>query len=68
MIGDTCAPLCVPLRMALAEIRISYALVWGGSLLQCFSLFMLSLCKREQLYQVTRPSPSILSCFLSSFA
>ncbi|KAJ7884520.1 MFS general substrate transporter [Mycena leptocephala] len=29
-----------------------YALVWGGSLLQCFSLFMLSLCKREQLYQI----------------
>ncbi|KAJ7246882.1 MFS general substrate transporter [Mycena haematopus] len=27
-------------------------LVFGGCLLQCFSLFMLSLCKREQFYQV----------------
>ncbi|KAJ6529667.1 MFS general substrate transporter [Mycena capillaripes] len=29
-----------------------YHLMWGGSLLQCFSLFMLSLCKREQFYQI----------------
>ncbi|KAJ7899696.1 MFS general substrate transporter [Mycena leptocephala] len=29
-----------------------YLLLWGGSFLQCFSLFMLSLCKREQLYQI----------------
>ena len=30
----------------------SYHLVIGGSLLQSFSLFMLSLCKQEQLYGV----------------
>ncbi|KAF8126680.1 MFS general substrate transporter [Mycena galopus ATCC 62051] len=29
-----------------------YLLVCGGSLLQCFSLFMLSLCQREQFYQI----------------
>ncbi|KAJ6533336.1 major facilitator superfamily domain-containing protein [Mycena vulgaris] len=29
-----------------------YLLVWSGSLLQAFSLFMLSLCKREQFYQI----------------
>ncbi|KAJ7610716.1 MFS general substrate transporter [Mycena polygramma] len=29
-----------------------YFLVCGGALLQCFSLFMLSLCKRQQLYQI----------------
>ncbi|KAJ7159022.1 major facilitator superfamily domain-containing protein [Mycena crocata] len=29
-----------------------YALLYGGSLLLCFSLFMLSLCKPEQLYQI----------------
>ncbi|KAJ7813776.1 major facilitator superfamily domain-containing protein [Mycena olivaceomarginata] len=29
-----------------------YLLVTGGSLLQCFSLFMLSLCKPEQYYQI----------------
>ncbi|KAF7350239.1 MFS general substrate transporter [Mycena venus] len=27
-------------------------LVWGGSVLQCFSLFMLSLCKQERFYQI----------------
>ncbi|KAJ7857458.1 major facilitator superfamily domain-containing protein [Mycena olivaceomarginata] len=29
-----------------------YLLLYGGSLLQCFSLFMLSLCKPQKLYQV----------------
>ncbi|KAJ7923441.1 major facilitator superfamily domain-containing protein [Mycena leptocephala] len=29
-----------------------YRLVCGGALLQCFSLFMLSLCKPQQLYQI----------------
>ncbi|KAJ7182326.1 major facilitator superfamily domain-containing protein [Mycena crocata] len=29
-----------------------YALLYGGSFLLCFSLFMLSLCKPEQLYQI----------------
>nr|GAT49584.1 MFS general substrate transporter [Mycena chlorophos] len=29
-----------------------YQLLWGGSLLQCFSLFMLSLCKPQKLYQI----------------
>ncbi|KAF7350547.1 MFS general substrate transporter [Mycena sanguinolenta] len=29
-----------------------YLLVCGGALLQCFSLFMLSLCKPQQLYQI----------------
>ncbi|KAJ6529658.1 major facilitator superfamily domain-containing protein [Mycena capillaripes] len=29
-----------------------YHLMWGGSLLQCFSLFMLSFCKREHWYQI----------------
>ncbi|KAJ6466027.1 major facilitator superfamily domain-containing protein [Mycena vitilis] len=29
-----------------------HLLVWGGCLLQGFCLFMLSLCKREQLYQI----------------
>ncbi|KAJ7065707.1 MFS general substrate transporter [Mycena amicta] len=29
-----------------------YSLLYGGSLLQCFSLFMLSLCKPQQLYQI----------------
>ncbi|KAJ7122233.1 major facilitator superfamily domain-containing protein [Mycena epipterygia] len=29
-----------------------YLLLYGGSFLQCFSLFMLSLCKREQFYQI----------------
>ncbi|KAJ7496619.1 major facilitator superfamily domain-containing protein [Mycena latifolia] len=27
-------------------------LVYGGCFIQCFSLFMLSLCKRDQLYQI----------------
>ncbi|KAJ7662826.1 MFS general substrate transporter [Mycena polygramma] len=35
-----------------------HILLCGGCLLQCFSLFMLSLCKREQLYQV-RSTPSV---------
>ncbi|KAF8212659.1 MFS general substrate transporter [Mycena galopus ATCC 62051] len=29
-----------------------YYLIYGGALLQCFSLFMLSLCKPQQLYQI----------------
>ncbi|KAJ7501905.1 major facilitator superfamily domain-containing protein [Mycena galericulata] len=29
-----------------------YALLYGGATLQCFSLFMLSLCKPEQFYQI----------------
>ncbi|KAJ7844683.1 MFS general substrate transporter [Mycena leptocephala] len=29
-----------------------YRLVCGGALLQCFSLFMLSLCKPQQFYQI----------------
>ncbi|KAJ7635461.1 major facilitator superfamily domain-containing protein [Mycena polygramma] len=29
-----------------------HLLLCGGCLLQCFSLFMLSLCQREQLYQI----------------
>ncbi|KAF7336186.1 MFS general substrate transporter [Mycena venus] len=29
-----------------------YLLMYGGSLLQCFSLFMLSLCKPQKLYQI----------------
>ncbi|KAF7343785.1 MFS general substrate transporter [Mycena sanguinolenta] len=29
-----------------------YLLLYGGSLLQCFSLFILSLCKPQKLYQV----------------
>ncbi|KAJ7330316.1 MFS general substrate transporter [Mycena albidolilacea] len=29
-----------------------YHLMWGGGLLQCFSLFMLSFCKHEQWYQI----------------
>ncbi|KAJ7049343.1 MFS general substrate transporter [Mycena amicta] len=29
-----------------------YYLLYGGSLLQCFSLFMLSLCTPQQLYQI----------------
>ncbi|KAJ7820545.1 MFS general substrate transporter [Mycena leptocephala] len=29
-----------------------YALLYGGSILMCFSLFMLSLCKPDQFYQI----------------
>ncbi|KAJ7433451.1 hypothetical protein B0H11DRAFT_2296850 [Mycena galericulata] len=29
-----------------------YFLLYGGSALMCFSLFMLSLCKPEQFYQI----------------
>ncbi|KAJ7511314.1 MFS general substrate transporter [Mycena galericulata] len=29
-----------------------YALLYGGATLQCFSLFMLSVCKPEQFYQI----------------
>ncbi|KAF7313055.1 MFS general substrate transporter [Mycena kentingensis (nom. inval.)] len=29
-----------------------YYILWGGSLLQCFSLFMLSLCKPQSVYQI----------------
>lgn len=35
------------------ETVASYHLIIGGGVLQCFSLFMLSLCKPQQLYQVS---------------
>jgi hypothetical protein len=52
MTEDTCKASLISLASSRSSISFSYALLYGGSILMCFSLFMLSLCKPDQFYQV----------------
>jgi hypothetical protein len=53
MTKDTCEASCsLPMGYNPAQIMTSYPLMYGGALLSSFGLFMLSLCRPEQFYQI----------------